>query len=60
MSTPNLLAFSLTAVCVLGVVLYRIAWAGSSVASAAAMGRLPMLNKRLRNWLLGDHDKTTA
>ena len=56
MSTPNLLAISLTALCVLGVILYRIAWAGSSVASATAMGRLPMLPKRLRNWLLGEHN----
>ena len=56
MSTPNLLAISLTALCVLGVILYRIAWAGSSVASASAMGRLPMLPKRLRNWLLGEHN----
>jgi hypothetical protein len=60
MDTPNLLAISLTALCVFGVILYRIAWAGSSVASAAAMGRLPKLPKRLRNWLLGEHDKSTA
>lgn len=60
MSTPNLLAMSLTALCVLGVVLYRIAWAGSSIASATALGRLPKLPKRLRNWLLGEHKKSVA
>jgi hypothetical protein len=60
MTTPNLLAISLTALCVLGVILYRVAWAGSSVASAAAMGRLPNLPKRLRSWLLGEYNKTSA
>ena len=60
MNTPNVLAISLTALCVIGIILYRVAWAGSSVASAAAMGRLPRLPKRLRNWLLGDRDKTTV
>jgi len=60
MSTPDLLAISLTALCVIGVIVCRLAWAGSSVASAAAMGRLPKLPKRIRNWLLGDHRNTTA
>jgi hypothetical protein len=60
MTTPNILAISLTALCVLGVILYRLAWAGSSLASAAGQGRLPILPKRLRNWLFGDHNKTTA
>jgi hypothetical protein len=60
MNTPNLLAISLTALCVLGVVIYRVAWAGSSVASAVANGRLPNLPRRLRNWLLGEHNKTTS
>ncbi len=60
MNTLSLLAISLTALCIVGVILYRLAWAGSSVASAAAMGRLPKLPKRLRNWLLGDHNKATS
>ncbi len=59
MSTPNVLAISLTALCVLGVVLYRLAWAGSSFAAAAGQGRLPILPRRFRNWLFGDHDKST-
>jgi hypothetical protein len=60
MSTPNVLAVSLTALFLLGVILYRLAWAGSSIASASAQGRLPMLPKQFRNWLLGERNKTTA
>jgi hypothetical protein len=55
MNKPDLLATSLTALCVAGVILYRLAWAGSSLAAAAGQGRLPILPKRLRNWLWGEH-----
>ena len=60
MTTPNILAISLTGLCVAGVILYRLAWAGSSVAAAAGQGRLPILPKRLRNWLWGERNKPTA
>jgi hypothetical protein len=53
MNTPDLLAISLTALC---VIVYRVAWAGSSVA---AMGRAKLVEPR-RNWLLGDHRNTIA
>jgi hypothetical protein len=60
MNKPDMLAAALTALCVLGVVLYRFAWAGSSAASAAGQGRLPILPKRLRDWLFGEHHKKAA
>jgi hypothetical protein len=40
---------------ILFVVLIRILWLGSGTASAAALGRLPMLPKSWRRWLLGEH-----
>jgi hypothetical protein len=60
MNKPDLLAAALTALCVLGVVLYRFAWAGSDLASAAGQGRLPILPKRLRAWLFGEYHKKAA
>lgn len=55
MSKLNIIAFALTALFVLALVVYRLLWAGSQLAAAAALGRLPdMLPKRLRFWLLGE------
>jgi hypothetical protein len=44
---------------ILFVVLIRILWLGSGTASAAALGRLPMLPKSWRRWLLGEHSSTS-
>jgi hypothetical protein len=46
-------------VAILFVVLIRILWLGSGTASAAALGRLPMLPKSWRRWLLGEHSSTS-
>jgi len=52
MSKTELIALALTTLFVLVV---RVLWLGSGTASAAALGRLPMLPKSLRRWLLGEH-----
>ena len=42
---------------VLGLVVYRALWAGSSTASAAGLGRLPVFPEQWRRWLLGEDKK---
>ncbi len=53
MDKSTLVGSALTAIFVLGLVAYRLLWAGSSAASAAGLGRLPILTKSWRRWLLG-------
>ena len=51
----NIIALALTSLLVLGLLAYRLLWAGSQLAAADALGRLPgILPKRLRRWLLGE------
>jgi hypothetical protein len=52
MSKTELIALAST---ILFVLVVRVLWLGSGTASAAALGRLPMLPKSLRRWLLGEH-----
>ncbi len=59
MDKSRLIAPAVTALFLAGLVLYRLLWAGSSVASAAALGRLPMLPKSWQRWLLGEPTETT-
>jgi hypothetical protein len=56
MHTSDILAVALTVLCVLGLVLYRLLWAGSQLAAAAGLGRFPRFPARLRRWLFGEHE----
>jgi len=51
MKQTELIALAST---ILFVLVVRVLWLGSGTASAAALGRLPMLPKSLRRWLLGE------
>lgn len=54
MDKSTLIATSLTVLFVLGLVLYRLLWAASSVAASAGLGRFSKLPKGVRRWLFGD------
>jgi hypothetical protein len=56
MTMSALIAPAVTILFVLGLVAYRLLWAASSVASAAALGRASKLPKSWRRWLLGEHN----
>jgi len=60
MHTSNMIVASITALVVLALVVYRLLWAGSQVAAAAGLGRLPKLPKSLRSWLFDEQNGTTA
>jgi hypothetical protein len=55
MDKSTLLATLLTVLLVLGLVVYRLLWAASSVAAAAGRGGFSKLPKGVRRWLLGEH-----
>jgi hypothetical protein len=59
MHKPDLVALGITLLIVLGVVGYRLLWVASSTASGAALGRLPILPKSWRRWLLGERRHAT-
>jgi hypothetical protein len=56
MDKSTLIATSLTVVLVLGLVVYRLLWAASSVAAAAGLGRFSKLPKGVGRWLFGEHN----
>jgi hypothetical protein len=58
MHKSDITAAALTALCVLGLVLYRLLWAASQIAATDGLGRLPKLPKSWRRWLFGG-DNTT-
>jgi hypothetical protein len=58
MHRSDLVALGITLLIVLGVVGYRLLWAASSTASGVALGRLPILPKSWRRWLLGERRHT--
>jgi hypothetical protein len=60
MHKPDLLAATLTALFILGLIGYRLLWMASGTASAAALGRFPLLPKHRRRWLFGEPTKRTA
>jgi hypothetical protein len=60
MNKSALIASILTVLFVLGLVVYRLLWAASSVAGAAGLGRLPKLPKSWRCWLFDEHNDTPA
>jgi hypothetical protein len=59
MNTSTLTASLQTVVFVLGLVIFRLVWAASSVAALAGLGRLPKLNINLQRWLLDEHADTS-
>jgi hypothetical protein len=58
MNGQHLLALLITALIVIGLLTYRLLWAASGAASAAGLGRLPILPKSWRRWLLGERPHT--
>jgi len=55
MNKSQLVAFGITVLTVLGLVILRLLWAGSQLSSAAALGRLPrIVPARMRRWLFGE------
>jgi len=60
MDKSTLLAASLTVLFVLGLVVYRLLWAASSVAAAAGLGRFSKLPKGVRRWLFGEHNDASC
>lgn len=60
MNKSDLLALAITILVVLGLVAYRLLWAASSAASAAALGNFPLLPKAWHRWLFGEHTHPRA
>ncbi len=56
MNSSSLVASALTALFALSLIVYRLLWAASGVASAAGLGRLPKLPKSWRRWLLDERE----
>jgi uncharacterized membrane protein YciS (DUF1049 family) len=59
MNKSTLIASLLTVFFVLGLVIFRLLWAASQVASLASLGRLPKLPKSWRRWLFDEHNGTS-
>jgi hypothetical protein len=59
MDKSSLIATTLTVLTVLGLLVYRLLWAASSVASAAGLGGFSKLPKGVRRWLLGEPNDTS-
>ena len=57
MNKSSLIASTVTILFVLGIVVYRLLWAASQVASSAGLGRLPKLPKSWRRWLFDEHNE---
>jgi hypothetical protein len=57
MNKSSLIASTVTILFVLGIVVYRLLWAASQVASSAGLGRLPKLPKSWRRWLFDERDE---
>ena len=51
MDKSTLIASAVTVLFVLGIVVYRLLWAASQVASLAGLGRFPKLPEIWRRWL---------
>ena len=60
MNRSTLIASALTALFVLSLVVLRLLWGASQVASASALGRLPKLPKSWRRLLFGEKSDTSA
>ena len=57
MHKADVIAAALTVLFVLGLVLYRLLWAGSQLAAAAGLGRFPKFPQRLQRRLFGERDR---
>lgn len=60
MNASSLIAPAIVFLFVLGLVVYRLLWAASSVAGAAGLSRLSKLPKSWRRWLFGEHNDTSV
>ena len=64
MNKSSLIAFILTVLFVIGLVAFRLLWAGSQVAATAGLGRLPRSPQSwqhwIRRWVLGERDTPSA
>jgi hypothetical protein len=60
MNKSSLIASALTFLFVLGLVIYRLPWAGSQLTAAVGLGRFPKAPKTLRRLLFGEHNDTSA
>jgi hypothetical protein len=60
MDKSTLIATSLTVLSVLGLLVYRLLWAASSVAAAAGRGGFSKLPKGVRRWLFGEHNEASG
>lgn len=60
MNHSSLVATVLTVLFVLALVIFRVLWAASQTASAAGLGRLPILRKSWRRWLLGERNDSIS
>jgi hypothetical protein len=56
MNKSSLIASTVTILFVLGIVVYRLFWAASQVASSAGLGRLPKLPEKWRRWLFDERN----
>jgi hypothetical protein len=56
MNISTLIASLLTIVFVLGLIVFRLLWAASSVTALAGLGRLPKLPKSWRRWVFDEPD----
>lgn len=56
MNTSSLLASAITVLFVLGLVLYRLLWAASSVTAAAGLNPRSKIPKSWRRWLFGERN----
>jgi hypothetical protein len=56
MNKSQLIASLLTALLVLGLVVYRLLWAGSQLSAGLGSNRFPnkWVPKKLKRWLLGE------
>ena len=54
MNKLNWIGSVLTVLFVVGLILYRLLWAMSSVASSTGLGRLSQFPQSWRRWLLGE------
>ena len=60
MDKSTLIATLLTVLSVLGLVVYRLLWAASSMAAAAGRGGFSKLPKGVRRWLFGEHNEASG
>jgi hypothetical protein len=58
MNKSQLMGSAITVLILAGAITFRLLWAVSQAASAAALGSLPILPKSWRRCLLSEHNAT--